>query len=117
MPRCHRGRSFSAAERASRIAIYRPGSIEDSPQVLEEIKDWGIERLLRFRNATTPYIRLPCRSDYGLIDEAVLAADSVREQRDSDGIRGMRSRRRMAAGEEVGRGIERVSLKAAPFPV
>ena len=36
-------------KRASRIAIYRPGSINDSSQTLEEIKEWGIERLLRFR--------------------------------------------------------------------
>lgn len=32
--------------RASRIAIYRPGSIEDSSEELQEIQEWGIQTLL-----------------------------------------------------------------------
>lgn len=42
------------AKRASRVAIYRPGSISDPPQTLEEIKAWSIERLLRFRKVLSP---------------------------------------------------------------
>lgn len=40
--------------RASRVAVYRAGSIDDPPQVLEEIKDWSIERLLRFKKVLSP---------------------------------------------------------------
>jgi hypothetical protein len=42
------------ARRACRIAVYRPGSIDDPPQTLEEIRDWGIDRLLRFKAAIGP---------------------------------------------------------------
>lgn len=35
--------------RASRIAVYRPGSIEDDTQSLQDIKAWAIERLLRLK--------------------------------------------------------------------
>ena len=34
---------------ASRIASYRPGSIDDDPDTLKEIQAWAIDRLLRFR--------------------------------------------------------------------
>lgn len=40
--------------RASRIATYRPGSIEDPAPVLEEIKAWSIDRLLRFKQVFGP---------------------------------------------------------------
>ena len=36
--------------RASRVAVYRQGSIEDSSDELQEIKDWGIKTLLKFRD-------------------------------------------------------------------
>ena len=36
-------------KRASRVAVYRPGSIEDSSEDLQEIHEWGIENLLRFK--------------------------------------------------------------------
>lgn len=36
-------------KRACRIATYRDGSIEDDPDVLAEIKDWLIDRLLRLK--------------------------------------------------------------------
>jgi len=36
-------------KRASRIALYRPGSIEDSSEHLQEIHDWGIQNLLQFK--------------------------------------------------------------------
>lgn len=42
--------------RASRIAAKRPGSIEDSPETLDEIQDWAIDRLLRFRRVFGPRI-------------------------------------------------------------
>ena len=41
---------------ASRIATYRPGSIEDDPETLKEIRDWGIDRLLRFKKVFGPRI-------------------------------------------------------------
>lgn len=37
-----------------RIAVYRPGSIKDDPQTLEEIKEWAIDRLLKFKKVFTP---------------------------------------------------------------
>lgn len=36
---------------ACRIAVYRPGTIDDDP---EEIRDWVIERLLAFRRVFGP---------------------------------------------------------------
>lgn len=39
---------------ACRIAVFRPGTINDSPPVLEEITDWAIARLLRFRQVIGP---------------------------------------------------------------
>jgi len=36
-------------KRACRIAVYRSGSIEDSSEELQNIKEWGIENLLKFR--------------------------------------------------------------------
>jgi len=35
--------------RACRVATYRPGSIEQDPQVLEEIGKWMVDRLLKFK--------------------------------------------------------------------
>ena len=35
--------------RACRVATYRSGSIEQDPQVLEEIRKWMIDRLLKFK--------------------------------------------------------------------
>lgn len=43
--------------RASRISILRPGSIDDSQETLEEIRQWMIDRLLAFRQVFGP--RLP----------------------------------------------------------
>jgi hypothetical protein len=40
--------------RASRIAAKRPGSIEDPPETLEEIKNWAIDRLLRLKKVVGP---------------------------------------------------------------
>ncbi len=40
--------------RASRIAVYRPGSITDDPETLGELKTWTIDRLLRFKRAFGP---------------------------------------------------------------
>ncbi len=40
--------------RASRIATYRPGSIDEDAQTLEEIRKWGIERLLKLKSAFGP---------------------------------------------------------------
>lgn len=36
--------------RAARIAVYHPGAIDDSEELLEEIREWAIDRLLRFKN-------------------------------------------------------------------
>ena len=40
--------------RASRIAVYRTGSIDDSNDSLEEIRHWMVERLLKFRDVFGP---------------------------------------------------------------
>jgi len=37
-------------KRACRIATYRAGSIEDSAEELQEIHDWGVSNLLRFKH-------------------------------------------------------------------
>lgn len=44
-------------KQACRIAVFRPGTINDSPPVLEEITDWAIDRLLRFRQVVGPRAR------------------------------------------------------------
>lgn len=36
-------------KKSSRIAIYREGSIEDDSKILQEIKSWSIENLLKFK--------------------------------------------------------------------
>jgi hypothetical protein len=41
-------------KRACRVAIHRPGNIDDQPAVLEEIEEWGIEKLLKFKGVFGP---------------------------------------------------------------
>ena len=43
--------------RASRIAIYSPGSIQSSPEELENIRKMMIDRLLRLKNVLGPYLQ------------------------------------------------------------
>ena len=40
--------------RASRIAAYRPGTIDDNEETLAEIRAWMVERLLKFRRVFGP---------------------------------------------------------------
>lgn len=40
--------------RACRIAVYRPGTIDDEPERLAEIREWMIEWLLAFRRVFEP---------------------------------------------------------------
>ena len=40
--------------RACRVAIYRPGSIEDSAAALEEYQSWAIDHLLQFKKVFGP---------------------------------------------------------------
>ena len=40
--------------RASRIAVVRPGSIDDDPETLKEIEDWMIDKLLDFKRVFGP---------------------------------------------------------------
>ena len=40
--------------RASRVAVYRTGTVEDDPQNLEEIQGWMVDRLLRFKKVFAP---------------------------------------------------------------
>lgn len=42
--------------RACRVAAYRPGTIEDDTQTLQEIKAWAIDRLLRFKKVFGPKV-------------------------------------------------------------
>jgi hypothetical protein len=40
--------------RASRVSVYRTGSIDDDPAVLADIREWMIERLLRMKKVFGP---------------------------------------------------------------
>ena len=40
--------------RASRIAVARPGSIDDDPDTLKQIQDWMVEQLLKFKKVFGP---------------------------------------------------------------
>ena len=42
--------------RACRIAIRRPGSIDDDPDTLESIQQWMVEHLLNFKRVFGPYL-------------------------------------------------------------
>jgi Domain of unknown function (DUF4268) len=42
--------------RACRIAIYRPGTIEDDTQTLQDIKAWAIDRLIRIKKVFGPRV-------------------------------------------------------------
>jgi hypothetical protein len=42
--------------RASRIALYRHGTIDDSPEELMRIREWGVNNLLRFRRVFGPLL-------------------------------------------------------------
>ena len=44
-------------KRACRIAIYREGSIEDDPEKLKEIREWSIEKLLKFKEVFHPNMK------------------------------------------------------------
>ena len=44
-------------KRACRIATVRPGSIEDSDDLLEEINKWMVERLLVFKRVFDVYLQ------------------------------------------------------------
>lgn len=44
-------------KRACRVACYRPGTIEESSEKLEEIHSWAVDRLLRFKRVVGPYLR------------------------------------------------------------
>ena len=41
---------------ACRIAAYRPGTIDDDPETMEEIREWMIERLLAFNRVFGPIL-------------------------------------------------------------
>ncbi len=40
--------------RASRVTVYRAGSVEDGPQAQKEIQRWIIDRLLKFKKVFGP---------------------------------------------------------------
>ena len=43
--------------KACRIEVTRPGAITDSPEILEEIQDWMIEKLLKFKQVFGPRLK------------------------------------------------------------
>jgi hypothetical protein len=48
-------------KRACRIAVYRPGSIEDASASLEEYQRWAIDRLLKFKKVFGPRLLATAR--------------------------------------------------------
>jgi len=44
-------------KRASRIAIYRPGSIDSEAEELKSIRAWQVEYLLRFKKVFVPLLK------------------------------------------------------------
>ncbi|MBD3338871.1 MAG: DUF4268 domain-containing protein [Candidatus Lokiarchaeota archaeon] len=44
-------------KKGSRIAIYSTGSIESDSETLKEIKDWSIEKLLKFKEVFSPNMK------------------------------------------------------------
>jgi hypothetical protein len=42
--------------RASRVAIYRPGTIYDDPTMLADVQQWMIQRLLRMKKVLGPHL-------------------------------------------------------------
>jgi hypothetical protein len=61
-------------KRASRIAIYRQGSIEDSHETLDQIRSWAVDHLLRLKTVFGP--RLPILRDQ-LQQSAAIVNDSI----------------------------------------
>ncbi len=41
-------------KKACRVALYRAGSIEDDPRTRDDIRDWAIDRLLKFKSVFGP---------------------------------------------------------------
>ncbi len=58
-------------KRASRIAIYRDGTIESSDSELEEIRTWHIENLLKIKKVFTPEIHKALKKITGSEDNGV----------------------------------------------
>lgn len=46
---------------ASRIAVYRPGSIEDADSRLQEIRAWSVQRLLKLRSVFGSLLQAECK--------------------------------------------------------
>lgn len=44
--------------RACRVAVVRPGSIDDEERELKEIRDWMVERLLDFKQKLSPILKV-----------------------------------------------------------
>ena len=44
-------------QKASRITVMRPGSIDDAQETLEEIQDWMIDKLLKFKQVFGPRLK------------------------------------------------------------
>ncbi len=44
-------------KRASRISVYRNGSIEADPAELAEIKDWHVDILIKLKSSMAPFIK------------------------------------------------------------
>ena len=44
-------------KRACRVATYRTGSIDDPANVLNEVREWSVDRLLRFKRVFGPRLR------------------------------------------------------------
>lgn len=45
------------SKRASRVAVYRRGTIDEDGKTLEEIRDWSIAKLLKFKEVFAPRLK------------------------------------------------------------
>jgi hypothetical protein len=44
-------------KRACRAFVYQDASIDSSPDTLEQLKDWAVERLIRFKEVFGPRVK------------------------------------------------------------
>jgi len=95
---------------ASRIALYRPGSIDDDPDTLKEIQAWAIDRLLRLGRSSAP----DCSGCYGPGKPCSVPAPSARAVGASERSGGNGEGQQVAA---AGFDLKEMADLAGKFPI